>query len=286
MEFHTPVLLKEVLKLLHPQPGQTFIDATLGHGGHTLAILKTGATVFGIEQDPSSLKTAIQRILQANLSTNFHPVHSNFSKLPPIKAHGILFDLGLNTTQLKSSGRGFSFNDQSSLDMRLDPKSTDLTAEKIINSWSYEQLYQIFTKYGQELYAKPLILRLIKNRQHRPITNANDLANIIRQFYQKKHLPYRIDPATKIFLALKIAVNNEVENLKSALNTTTQILYPTGICCIITFHSTEDRLVKKFIQEKQLQGIIHKNPPVKPSSAEIKSNPLSRSAILRSFTIN
>lgn len=286
MEFHTPVLLQEVLKTLRPQPGQIIIDATLGHGGHTLAILKTGATVFGLEQDPLNLKIATLRIRQTNLSQNFHPIHGNFSQLPRIKAQGILFDLGLSKNQLTSQGRGFSFDDTSSLDMRLDQKSSELTAEAIINTWPFDQLYQIFTKYGQELYAKPIILRLIRCRQQQPITTAARLSQIINDYYAKNKIRTNINPATKIFLALKIAVNHELVNLKSALDLTPQILVPSGVCCIITFHSTEDRLVKKFIQQKHLLGIINKNPIVKPSFLEIKSNPLSRSATLRSFTIN
>lgn len=286
MEFHTPVLLQEVLKLLQPQPGQIFIDATLGHGGHALAILKTGATVYGIDQDPSNLKIAKERIQQANLAQNFHPIHTNFSQLPPIKAQGILFDLGLSENQLKSQGRGFSFDDSLSLDMRLDPKSSNLTGEFIINTWSFDQLYQIFTKYGQELYAKPIILCLIRQRQQQPIITATRLSQIINDYYTKNKIRTKTNPATKIFLALKIAVNHELDNLKSALDLTLQILVPSGVCCLITFHSTEDRLVKKFIQEKHLLGFIQKNPRILPSLAEIKSNPLSRSATLRSFTIN
>jgi len=286
MEFHTPVLFPEVLKLLQPQSGQIFIDATLGHAGHALAILQTGATVYGLEQDPSNLAIAKERIRQANLAQNFHPIHANFSQLPPVKAQGILFDLGLSKNQLKSQSRGFSFDDALSLDMRLDPESSDLTAEAIINTWSFDQLYQIFTKYGQELYAKPIILRLIRCRQQQPITTATRLSQIINDYYAKNKIRTGINPATKIFLSLKIAVNNELSNLQSALDLTLRILVPSGVCCLITFHSTEDRLVKKFIQQKCLLGIIHKNPPIRPSLAEIKSNPLSRSATLRSFTIN
>lgn len=287
MEFHQPVLLQETIRLLDPRPGKTIVDATLGHGGHSIALLQAGATVYGFDQDVSNIQIAQKRLRQYQSSHQFWPINDNFINISQYLSkpvNGILFDLGLSQNQQKSSNRGFSFHDHLSLDMRLDPKNP-LTAENIINTWSFDQLYEIFTKYGQELQAKPIILRLIRQRQKSPIKTAQQLADIIRQYYQEKHLQNKTDPATKIFLSLKIAVNHEQENLQKALSSTLRLVEIGGTCCFISYHSTEDRLVKKFIAQQVLSSKIQKNRDCRPSRQEILQNPLARSAILRSYTI-
>jgi 16S rRNA (cytosine1402-N4)-methyltransferase len=167
--------------------------------------------------------------------------------------------------------------------MRLNPQKQTLTAEEIINTYSFDQLYQIFTKIGQELYSKPLILQIIRERQKSPIKTGQKLAEIIREYYKSKHLHSKIDPSTKIFLSLRITVNQEYENLYKLLNQSLDIIKPGGNICIITFHSGEDRLVKQFIQKNNSKIIAQKS--IKPSFIEIKNNPLSRSAILRTYKI-
>jgi 16S rRNA (cytosine1402-N4)-methyltransferase len=290
MEFHTPVLLQETIQALSIKPNGLYIDATLGHGGHTVEILKLGGQVFGFDQDPNNLKIATNRIKQLKLDKNFHPIHANFNQIKKIfdqqiktKVDGLLADLGLSKNQQTDKNRGFSFNDDQSLDMRLDPKNQDLTAEYIINTYSFDDLYQIFTKYAQELYAKPVILRLIRQRQQSPIKTGQRLADIIRNYYQEHHLKSKIDPATKIFMSLRIAVNNEFENLTRLLSDSLSIVRPKGDIAIITFHSGEDRLVKNFINQHQNQIITQK--PVKASQNEIRNNPLSRSSTLRLYKI-
>jgi 16S rRNA (cytosine1402-N4)-methyltransferase len=287
MDFHDPVLLKEVLDLLDVKPGYIYIDATVGNGGHTIKILEQGGIVYGLDADPTNLKIASDRIKSLNLDHNFHPICTNFSELKslvgtsiPGHISGLLLDLGLSSGQQKSVGRGFSFNDPLSLDMRLDSVNQELTAENIINTYSYEQLYDIFTKLAQEEFSKPLILRIITERQQKPIKSGVRLAEIIRNYYQEKHIRKSIDPATKIFLALRIAVNQELKKLQSLLNDSLVCLPSNCIVIIISFHSGEDRIVKQFIRQNFLLP-----KPTLPGTEEVLTNPLSRSAVLRSYRI-
>lgn len=290
MNYHFPVLLKETISLLSVNPLGVYVDATLGHGGHTLEILKQGGTVYGFDQDPKNLEIATQRIKSKGFEKKFFPINKNFINIKSFlkkqkieKIDGLIADLGLSQNQQTAQDRGFSFNDQSSLDMRLNPQKQTLTAEEIINTYSFDQLYQIFTKIGQELYSKPLILQIIRERQKSPIKTGYKLAQIIREYYQNKHLNSKIDPSTKIFLSLRITVNKEYENLLRLLSHSLDIVKSSGIVCIISFHSGEDRLVKHFIQKNNSKIISQKLK--KPSFDEIKSNPLSRSAILRTYKI-
>lgn len=288
MDFHQPVLVNEVLALFKVEPGLIFIDATLGNGGHTLEILKRGGIVYGIDQDPLSLNIATERISASGFSSQFFPINANFSQLDqligtkiPKQINGLLFDLGLNSGQQKSTGRGFSFNDQESLDMRLDPQTQELTGEEIINTYSFNDLYDIFSKLAQEKYSKPLIIRIISERQHQPIKSGQRLGNIIRQYYLDNHIKTVNDPATKVFMALRIVVNHEFENLRLALKTS--LSFNSGCTVIvISFHSGEDRIVKQFIRKNFPR---FPNKTISPTSSEILKNPLSRSAILRSYKI-
>ena len=290
MKYHSPVLLKETIDSLNIFPGGIYIDATLGHGGHTQEILKQGGIVYGFDQDPNNLQIATDRIAELHLSSNFIPVHQNFNSIQnfvekniPHQVDGLIADLGLSQSQQTSADRGFSFNDASSLDMRLDPDSQDLTAEEIVNTYSFDDLYQIFTKLGQELYSKPIILHIIRQRQKSPIKTGQRLANIIRDYYQEHHIKTKVDPATKIFLSLRIAVNEESTNLQKLLLQTLKVVKPQGNVAIITFHSGEDRIVKQFLTQNSDKVIAQK--PIKPTFNEIKNNPLSRSSILRSYKI-
>ncbi len=290
MDYHTPVLLDEVISALSVSQNKVFIDATLGHGGHTIEILKNGGEVYGFDQDPNNLQIATDRIESLGLSSKFHPIHANFNQLQQIfdqqikiKVDGLLADLGLSKNQQTEENRGFSFNDPASLDMRLDPTSQELTAEEIINTYSFDDLYQIFTKYSQELYAKPIILRIIRQRQQAPIKTGQRLAEIIQKYYQEHHLKSKINPATKIFMSLRIAVNHEYDNLNQLLDQSLSIIKPNGIITIITFHSGEDRIVKNFLNQHRNQIITQK--PVKAKFNEIKVNPLSRSSTLRVYKI-
>ncbi len=290
MNYHLPVLLKETVDSLVVSPGNIYIDATLGHGGHTIEILKQNAIVYGFDQDPNNLEIATQRIKSENLDKNFYPVNSNFTNIKSFlvkqkinKIDGLIADLGLSQNQQTGQNMGFSFNDSSSLDMRLNPHKQTLTAEEIINTYSFDQLYEIFTKIGQELQSKPIILKIIRERQKSPIKTGSRLAQIIRDHYKDKHLHSKIDPSTKIFLSLRIVVNNEYSNLEKLLNQSLEFVKPNGNACFITFHSGEDRIVKQFIVKNKDKLLSYK--ATKPSFVETKNNPLSRSAILRSYKI-
>jgi 16S rRNA (cytosine1402-N4)-methyltransferase len=293
MEFHTPVISTETIDLLNIQEDKVYIDGTLGHGGHTLKILKKGGIVYGIDQDPKNLEIAKNRIKEAGFEDKFFPIYNNFNQLEEIvkkdikqKIDGLIIDLGLSQNQQTGQGRGFSFNDETSLDMRLDPEKQDLSAEEIINTYNYDELYEIFSKYAQEIYSKPIIFKIIKERQKSPIKTATRLANIIRDFYKERHIRSNIDPSTKIFLSLRIVVNDEFNNLKNVLLQSLKVIRKDGIACIITFHSGEDRIVKQFVRDHSNQKIIIENKkPIKASFQEIKKNPLSRSATLRSYRI-
>jgi len=290
MNYHCPVLLKETISCLSVIEGGVYIDATLGHGGHTIEILKQKATVFGFDQDFQNIKIATQRINSLGLEKNFVSINQNFVNIKSFlkkqnidKIDGLIADLGLSQNQQIGQNRGFSFNDELSLDMRLNPRTQKLTAEEIINTYSYDNLYQIFTKIGQELYSKPLILQIIQQRQKSPIKTGQRLAEIIREYYKNKHLHSNIDPSTKIFLSLRITVNKEYDNLIKILRQSIDIVKPNGNVCVITFHSGEDRIVKQFIQKNTTKIIALKS--IKPDFNEVKNNPLSRSAILRSYKI-
>jgi 16S rRNA (cytosine1402-N4)-methyltransferase len=292
MSYHVPVLLKEVIDHLSINSDGIYVDATLGHGGHTLEILKNGGTVYSFDQDPKNIQIAVDRINELNLSSKFTPINSNFNQLKKIvnqkigqKIDGLLADLGLSQNQQTDQDRGFSFNDNLSLDMRLDPTTQELTAENIINTYSFDELYEIFTKFGQELYSKPLILQIIRERQKSPIKTGQRLADIIRNFYVSRHIHTKIDPSTKIFLSLRITVNEENTNLQKLLKQSLAVVKSGGTVCIITFHSGEDRIVKQFIKDQSIKNKIIGNKPIKTAFSEIKQNPLSRSAILRSYKI-
>jgi len=293
MDFHIPVLSIETINLLNVQKNKVYVDGTLGHGGHTLEILKQGGIVFGIDQDPENLKIATNRIKEDGFEKQFFPIHNNFNQLENIvnqnikqKIDGLIIDLGLSQNQQIGQNRGFSFNDETSLDMRLDPENQELTAEEIINTYDYDELFEIFSKYAQEIYSKPLVLKIIRERQKSPIKTAIKLANIVRDFYKERHLKSKIDPSTKIFMSLRIVVNNEFNNLKNLLSQSLKTITKDGNVCIISFHSGEDRIVKQFIRDYSDQKIIIENKkPIKASFEEIKKNPLSRSATLRSYRI-
>lgn len=283
MNYHVPVLLEEILSLFNPKPGDIYIDCTVGNGGHSLELISRGAVVYGIDQDPTNLQIATKRINSSRffpINTNFRHVMEVVNKIDkPIK--GILFDLGLSSNQLMSSNRGFSFNDNLSLDMRLDPESQELTAEEVINTYSYEELCQLFTLYAQEQYSKPLAIKIINDRQKSPIKTGQRLANIIREYYKSKNIRQTIDPSTKIFMALRMEVNNEIDNLRRTLESTISPKLTGTTVAIISFHSGEDRIVKQFIRSNFTQ----KSKPIMPSHKEILANPLSRSAVLRSYKI-
>lgn len=284
MNYHIPVLLSEVINQFNPDKNKIIVDCTVGHGGHTTEFINKGAIVYGIDADTDNLKVATERIN----SSNFHPIHGNFKDIEEIyqdkiktPVDGILVDLGLSNNQQSQSGRGFSFNDNLSIDMRLDQENQELSAENIINTYDETQLYLLFSKVAQEPFSRPLAQRIIQARQHHPIKTGQQLAEVIRDYYKFKKSNSHTDPSTKIFMALRIETNSEFENLNKFLIDSQRIVKKGGIIGIISFHSGEDRIVKNFIKKNNF-----KTTRFLPTQAEIKTNHLSRSAILRTYTIN
>jgi 16S rRNA (cytosine1402-N4)-methyltransferase len=283
VKYHLPVLLNEVINQFNPTKNKIFIDATCGHGGHTQQFLAGGAKVFGIDADITNLNIATDRLN----NPNFIPILGNFRDILQIwqdkikkPVDGILLDLGLSSNQQSQPGRGFSFNDEQSIDMRLDPKTQETSAENIINTYDETQLYLLFSKVAQEAYARPLAQKIITARQKNPIKTSVQLASIIRDYYQSKNIRRTTNPATKIFMALRVETNQEFENLSKFLIDSPKILKSNGIIGIISFHSGEDRIVKNFIRINK-----YKNDRYLPTKSEINLNHLSRSAILRTYTI-
>jgi 16S rRNA (cytosine1402-N4)-methyltransferase len=287
MNYHQPVLLDSVKQAFNIKPKDVVIDGTLGHGGHTLYFLSAGATVFAIDQDPESIKIATDRIKNSNLEKNFIVINDNFSNILSVckknkisKADYLFLDLGLSNLQQTSQNRGFSFNDKLSLDMRLNPQKQTVTAEYLINTASEEELFTIFSKYAQERLSRPLSQYLIRQRQKKPIKTGQELAFHIKNYFDKKQIKTRLNPATKIFLALRIVVNQEFSSLEKFLTDSLKIIKKNGTIGIISFSSGEDRLVKNFIRQHHFVSQKYS-----PSRQEISQNPLSRSAILRVFTV-
>ena len=283
MEYHQPVLASEIINLLSPSPGKIFLDATLGHGGHTLKLLEAGATVYGLDADPESLQIAKNRIPK---NFKFFPILGNFKDIKQLydqqinqTLDGIIFDLGLNIGQIKLLNRGFSFNDNTPLDMRLNQNDSTPTAADLINQLPQKELQLLFSKYVQQPYSQEICQMIINHRHRQKIITAKDLSNLIKDFYDRKKIPSHHHPATLIFLGLRIAVNDEFKSLLQTLNGCLSIAQPKTIIAIISFHSGEDRLVKNFVRNHHLT----QNPIIKPSPSEINTNPLSRSAVLRWF---
>ena len=286
---HIPVLKDKVIEYLNPRPNQNFIDATLGNGGHTVAILEKTAPrgkVLALDLDAVALSRMKARAKKAGVAARLKVKEDNFTniagaaqeeKFKPV--HGILFDLGLSSDQLENSGRGFSFKKSEPLDMRYS-KESPTTAEKIVNFWSKRDLEYILKEYGEEEFAKEIVQTLIETRATKHITKTNHMVEIVLKatphWYHKK----KIHPATKTFQALRIAVNRELENLQMALPQSVKILENQGTIVVISFHSLEDRLVKNFFKDSSQLLVLTKKPIV-AQDEEIKQNPRSRSAKLR-----
>jgi len=280
MRRHIPVLKKEVLEILNPKPNENFIDATIGEGGYTIEILKRNqpnGKVLGIDRDPAQIENCKLKIKE--FKDRLVLVNDSYLNLKEIVKRnnfgpvcGILFDLGMSLWHVKESKRGFTFQEDEPLDMRYDTQGNNLTAEKIINEYSQEEIEHILREYGEEWFAKRLAKVIIKER---PIKTTFKLLEVIRKA--------RIYSPDRIFQAFRIAVNGELNNIRNTLPQIRDILAPGGKIVIISFHSLEDRIVKFFFKEeakKNLLKVLTKKP-IRPSKEEIKTNPCSRSAMLR-----
>lgn len=302
---HRPVLLKEVLRLLDPKPGQVVVDATVGSGGHAREILKrivpTGRLI-AIDQDPAALERARQNLKEFSQADY---IHGNFAELEAIlrslnrsMVDAVILDVGLSSEQLEEAGRGFSFLKEGPLDMRMDPGGLSLKARDLVNDLSQGELENLFRTYGEERWSRRIAGTICQERVKKPIETTADLVRIIQkavpasshsgircQARRPRHALGRArHPATRIFQALRIRVNQELEALERVLPQAFAVLRPEGgRLAVITFHSLEDRIVKHWFRKWAFEGrarlLIKK--PVRPEAEEIRANPRSRSAKLR-----
>ena len=305
---HIPVMLPEVLYYLNCGPGEIYVDCTLGGSGHARAICSKiipGGVFIGIDQDIDAIRNAKSALKLFNLT--IHLFHDNFVYLSEFlqqlkidAVDGILLDLGISLHQLESSGRGFSFNKDEPLDMRMNAESST-KAEDLINSMEEKSLRKIFYKYGEERWAGQIAKRIVKQRRRKTIKSSRELAQIVRDAVPKKvSFSQKIHPATRTFMALRIAVNRELEMLELFMENVDDLLNPKGRLCVLSFHSLEDRIVKHRIKalgkgcicppglpecacnKKPMVRILTKKV-VRPAENEIAVNPMARSAKLRAI---
>lgn len=280
---HIPVLQKEVIECLDPKTNENFIDCTVGGAGHSLAILERTAPrgkMLGIDMDSESIKNIKKQKRLILVCDNFVNLKEIVKRENFTRIDGILFDLGLCSWQLDKSGRGFSFQKREPLDMRYS-QDNQLTAEKILNFWSKFEIEKILREYGEEMFAKNIAEKIIESRKTRPIKNTIQLVSIIEKAVPKRYLYQRIHFATRTFQALRIAVNDELNNLEKALPQALDVLRANGRIVAISFHSLEDRIVKNFLRDNSEKLKILTKKPVMAENKEVRSNPRSRSAKLR-----
>ncbi len=297
---HVPVLLQEILEFFQPEPRMCIIDGTLGFGGHSERFLQAGARVIGVDQDPEALERAIERL--SGFGHQFQGIRGNAASLDSLaKSHeafpqqvdAMLFDLGVSSWQLDQAERGFSFQEDGPLDMRMDPDQTT-TAADLVNQLSEEALADVLWTYGEERGSRGIAKALVARRQERSFETTLDLANVISRGGRRSG---KIHPATRSFQALRIAVNRELDVLPEMLSHAVSLLKPGGKLAVISFHSLEDRIVKRFLRahsqamvddptwpEPRPNPDYHFDLPAKLIQAtpeEASQNPRARSAKLR-----
>ena len=303
---HVPVMLEEVLQYLNCSPGQVIVDGTLGGAGHAKAILERivpGGLLIGIDQDMDAIENA--RGALKSYGKNVHLFQGNFTQISePLSqtgtasVDGILLDLGVSLNQLKNSRRGFSFNEDAPLDMRMN-MNISTTAQDIVNQTTEKGLIKIFRDYGEERWARPIARKIISVRSRKTIRTSQDLADLVRQAVPKKaQYSQQIHPATRVFMALRIAVNQELKRLREFMDMSGDLLQPKGRFCVLAYHSLEDRIVKHEFKQMEKgclcphdfpQCICDRKPLVKiltrkavrPRDEEVRQNPPARSARLR-----
>jgi len=304
---HIPVMLNEALYYLNCEPGKIFVDCTLGGSGHAKAILKKivpAGLLIGIDQDKDAIRNA--RVVLKAYASNIRLFNENFIYLPELLSQldidsidGVLLDLGISLDQLESSGRGFSFKRDEPLDMRMNIESST-KAENLLNRLEKDSLAKIFKEYGEERWAWQIAQKIVKVRKREAIKSTKQLSQIVCSAIPKRRRDsnQRIHPATRVFMALRIAVNRELERLDLFMEKVINLLNPYGRLCVLSFHSLEDRIVKHRIKalekgcicppdfpkcvcnkEKKVRLLTKK--ALRPSADEIKANPMARSARLR-----
>jgi 16S rRNA (cytosine1402-N4)-methyltransferase len=302
---HASVMPAEVLACLQPRPGEVFLDGTVGGGGHARLILEATAPdgrLVGLDRDPEALREAAEVL--APFGKRVVLLHRNFSEISQVLAEqgiesldGVLLDLGVSSYQLDAPHRGFSFRADAPLDMRMDPTAGQPAAD-IVNSWEAEDLARIFREFGEERYARRIARRIIEARARAPIQSTRQLAELIEGAVPGGRAPARIHPATRVFQALRICVNRELEHLAEGLEQGLASLRPGGRMAVISFHSLEDRMVKRLFRLEATDCICPPGLPVcvcghrarvemltrrglRAGEEEVANNPRARSAVLR-----
>ena len=285
-DYHTSVLLRETIDALQIIPGKRYIDATFGGGGHSFEILSRGGKVLGIDQDQDAIDEYEKKF---KIGEDLILVKGNFKDIDRLaldngfkNAAGVLFDLGVSGHQFDQADRGFSFQHDGPLDMRMD-RDLGVKASDLIHILTKGELYELFTRLGEERFARSIVSGIIRARQIKKIETTAELAEII-----SRSVPYRqkgINPATRVFQALRIAVNDELHSLTEALPKARDLLEDTGRIAVITFHSLEDRIVKHQFRDWEEKGFgkVITKKPLTPNEEEIEMNNRSRSAKLRVF---
>ncbi|MDO8662049.1 MAG: 16S rRNA (cytosine(1402)-N(4))-methyltransferase RsmH [Candidatus Omnitrophota bacterium] len=289
---HTPAMRAEVLTYLDLKPGKTIVDATVGTAGHSFAILERilpGGRLIGIDRDEASLALARERLSQ--FGSAYELIHGNFVDLDTLlenlgvkSVDGILFDLGISSFQLLDASRGFSFQADGPLDMRMD-KDSYISAYDLINNLNEEELSTLLWNFGEERWHNRIARLIAREREKKPITTTAELANIVVRSIPSRyrHRYYRIHPATRTFQAVRIAVNRELEILEAAVNKAIAILNKKSRICVISFHSLEDRIIKFAFRKAESDGLINilTSKPLTPLTLEVEANRASRSSKLR-----
>lgn len=291
-KFHIPVMVKEVLGYLNLSPGKIIVDATIGTGGHSKEILEhilPEGRLIGIDRDQESLAVCRERLREYGNSCEF--VHGNFVDIDIIlerlninQVDGILFDLGISSFQLEDPYRGFSFQQDGPLDMRLD-RDSYISAYDLINNLNEEEISDLLWMFGQERWHNRIAHLVVEERETHPIATTQQLADIVFKAipHRYRHRYYRIHPATRTFQAVRIAVNRELEILETAINKAIASLGKKGKICVISFHSLEDRIVKHTFRNAAAQGQLNiiTPKPMMANPSEVEANPSSRSSKLR-----
>jgi len=291
---HIPVLPDEVLQRLDPQPGQTVLDCTVGRAGHAELIvprLAPGGRYIGLDVDPTNIAFARDRL--GNAVIDVHLVHANFADARAVlddlgidRVDALLADLGFASVQMDDPGRGFSFDAEGPLDMRLDP-GLGTTAADLVNQLPADELADVIYQYGEERLSRKVARFIVETREKHPIKTTTDLAQIVRRAYGPRGRRQRIDPATRTFMALRIAVNGELDALDALLGAVPDLIRPGGVAAVISFHSLEDRRVKLAFRELAQQGEVERltRKCMTAGDPEREHNPRSRSAKLRAIRL-
>jgi 16S rRNA (cytosine1402-N4)-methyltransferase len=300
--YHVPVLLAETVAVLAADPGRTIVDGTLGGSGHTRALLAAGAKIIGLDQDENAIGYCIQHLVRYD-GDSVRLIQANFRDLPRVLDHlnmayvdGILLDLGVSSHQIDQAERGFSFQQAGPLDMRMN-RSRGTSAADVVNQADEHEMTQLFRLYGEEPCARAAAAAIVAARRTRPFTETLELARLLEKVIPKRGPRH---PATRVFQALRMAVNDELGALRDGLEAAAQRLRPGGRLAVLTFHSLEDRIVKSFCRETSREfddrpewPAPRPNPrcmfravtrkALQPSAAETSRNPRARSAKLRAL---